>query len=271
MVEILSVTLPVRPNLTDLSTTRIEGGLRLREGARTAPPLVSIVTVVFRAAHELPSLLESIVAHCGDDTELIVIDGGSGDGTVETLRRFGDAIDYWVSEPDRGIYDAMNKGIAAATGEYILHLNAGDRLREIPRQELERCLADNIDVACFAVDMEGFGIHRPRTGFLLRITNPWHHQGTFYRRKSHLGYNTQYRIYGDMDLNQRMVKAGKSVRVSNTIVAEQANVGASGSMATYREQYSVIEQNFGHPYVCLAHLWRFVWPFIPTIKRWAGR
>ena len=55
----------------------------------------------------------------------------------------------------------MNKGLAAATGEYVLHLNAGDRLRYIPRQELEKSLADNIDVACFAVAMEGFGIHRP--------------------------------------------------------------------------------------------------------------
>jgi glycosyltransferase involved in cell wall biosynthesis len=257
--------------LTDPTTTRIEGGRRLHGAARAKPPLVSIISVVFRARQELPPLLESVIPLLGDDVEFIVIDGGSDDGSIDILRHFDASIDYWISEPDRGIYDAMNKGLAAATGQFVLHLNAGDRLRCIPRQELEQSLADNIDVACFAVEMEKFGIHRPRAGFILRFTNPWHHQGTFYRRESHLGYNTLYRIYGDFDLNQRMAKAGKSVRLSNTVVAEQASVGASGGMATYREQYSVIKQNFGTPYVCLAHLWRCVWPIIPTLKRWTGR
>ncbi len=257
--------------LTEPITTRIEGGRRLRELARTKPPLVSIISVVFRARQELAPLIESILPLRGDDTELIVIDGGSDDGTLEVLRQFDDSIDYWISEPDRGIYDAMNKGITATTGQYVLHLNAGDRLRCIPREELRLSLANNIDVACFAVDMEGFGIHRPRTGFILRFTNTWHHQGTFYRRESHLNYNTQYRIYGDFDLNQRMIKAGKSVRLSNTVVAEQAEVGASKSMATYGEQYEVVKRNFGMPYVYLAHLWRYIWPMIPSIKRWTGR
>lgn len=181
----------------------------MREGARTKPPLVSIVSVVFRARQELPSLLENILALRDDRTELIVIDGGSDDGSVDILRQFDDSIDYWVSEPDRGIYDAMNKGVAAATGDFVLHLNAGDRLLCIPRQELEQALADNIDVACFAVKVEGCRIYRPRTGFFLRFANCWHHQGTFYRRETHLGYSTQFRIFSDFDLNQRMMKAGK--------------------------------------------------------------
>lgn len=257
--------------MTEPVTSRMEGGRRLREGVRAKPPLVSIISVVFRARQELLPLLESIIALRDSDIELIVIDGGSDDGSIEVLRHFDDSIDYWISEPDRGIYDAMNKGIAAATGDYILHLNAGDRLRKIPRQELQRCLADKIDLASFAVDMEGFGIHRPRGGWMLRFTNPWHHQGTFYLRVSHIGYDTQYRIYGDFDLNQRMLKAGRSLRLSNTVVADQVVVGASGNMRTYSEQYNVVKQNFGTPYVCLAHLWRYVWPIIPTVKRWIGR
>jgi len=55
---------------------------------------------------------------------VIVIDGGSDDGSIDILRHFDDSIDYWISEPDQGIYDAMNKGIAAATGKFVLHLNA---------------------------------------------------------------------------------------------------------------------------------------------------
>ena len=65
-----------------------------------------------------------------------------------------------------------------------------------------------------------------------------------------------------------MAKAGKSVRLSNTVVAEQVSVGVSGNMATYSEQYNVVRQNFGTPYVWLAHLWRYIWPIFPKLKRW---
>ncbi len=202
----------------------MEGGRRLREGMRSQPILVSIVAV-FRAARELPPLLESILANHDQDTEWIVIDGGSDDGTLEILRRYDDAIDYWLSEPDSGIYDAMNKGIAAARGHYVLHLNAGDRLRKIPRQELEECSAEKIDLASFAVDMECFGIHRPRPNqFMSRFAMTCHHQGAFYRREGHMGYDTQYRVAADFDLNQRMTIAGNrsvaSISLSPKWVAE---------------------------------------------------
>lgn len=245
-------------NLTDLHTTRTEGGRRLLEAPRATPPLVSIITVVFRAARELPPLLESIVAQRGEDTELIVIDGGSEDGTLEILRRFDASIDYWISEPDRGIYDAMNKGIAAATGEYILHLNAGDRLKCIPREALRRCRADGIDVACFTVNTENCGEFRPRTGFMLRIVNVWHHQGTFYRRQSHPGYDIQYRVFSDFDCNQKMFKANRSVALFRQVVAEQSTVGISGSGVADSEWYSIIRANFGIHYAVLAFFYKDV-------------
>ena len=211
------------------------------------------------------------MAQRGEDTELIVVDGGSDDGTLDVLRQYAGSIDYWISEPDRGIYDAMNKGIAAATGKFVLHLNAGDRLLFIPRHELEQSLEDNIDVASFAVETPRSGTHLPTAGFVLRFANTWHHQGTFYRREGHLGYDTQYRIFADFDLNQRMAKAGKKVRLSNTVVAKQISVGVSADMATYGEQYNVVKQNFGTPYVCLAYLWRYFWSAIWALQRWAGR
>jgi hypothetical protein len=68
-----------------------------------------------------------------------------------------------------------------------------------------------------------------------------------------------------------MMKAGKSVRLSNTVVAEVIGAGVSADMSNYREQYSVVKQNFGTPYVCLALIWRCVWPAIVAVKRWARR
>jgi glycosyltransferase involved in cell wall biosynthesis len=244
--------------MTDLHTNRTEGGRRLREATSPTPSLVSIIVVVFRAAHELPPLLESIVAQRGEDIELIVIDGGSDDGTLDIIRRFEDSIDYWISEPDRGIYDAMNKGIAAATGEYILHLNAGDRLTCIPRESLLRCRTDGIDVACFTVNTENCGEFRPRTGFLMRILNVWHHQGTFYRRQSHPGYDIQYRVFSDFDCNQKMLKANKSVALFRQVVAEQSTVGVSGSGVAEGEWYRIIRANFGIRYAVLGFFYKDV-------------
>lgn len=241
-----------------MRTTHKEGGLRLRQGARSTPPLVSIISVVFRASRELPRLIESVAAQKGDDSEFIIIDGGSDDGTLDILRQFDDVIDYWVSEPDRGIYDAMNKGIAAATGEFVLHLNAGDALIFIPREELREFLAKDIDVACFKVLMAGWGEYRPKTGFLRNlqyIDNIWHHQGQFYRRGRHPGYDLRYRTYADFDCNQRMFKARKSLETSQTLVAEQYEVGVSGS-GSYWEVFRIVRSNFGIGCAMLAMVWR---------------
>ena len=99
-------------------STRIEGGCRLGGGTLKSPPLVSIITVVFLSRHELSELLESVFRLKDQRIELIVIDGGSNDGTIDLLREHDGEIDYWLSEADRGIYDAMNKGTAAAQGTF---------------------------------------------------------------------------------------------------------------------------------------------------------
>ena len=147
--------------------TRLEGGRRVRGELRAERPLVSIVIVLFRDREECVRLLDNIFAFDPRQFELIVIDGGSDDGTVEVLREWDDKIDYWLSEPDSGIYDAMNKGIAAAHGEYIFHLNAGDTLKSIPSETLAACLKDEVDVASFAVisDMEKYSVRGPEIGF----------------------------------------------------------------------------------------------------------
>jgi glycosyltransferase involved in cell wall biosynthesis len=88
--------------------------------------LVSIVTVVLNARDELAGTIDSLLAQTVQDFEFIVIDGGSNDGTVEVIRKFSRRVDRWISEPDKGISDAFNKGIAMASGRIIGLLNAGD-------------------------------------------------------------------------------------------------------------------------------------------------
>ena len=87
---------------------------------------VSVITVCYNAIRGIEKTIQSVISQSHDDIEYIVIDGGSTDGTIDVIQKYRDKIAYFVSEPDGGIYDAMNKGIKAATGEWINFLNAGD-------------------------------------------------------------------------------------------------------------------------------------------------
>lgn len=107
----------------------MKGGTRLQgqPAARVAGlPVISVITVVYNGLSLIEKTIRSIVSQTYPNIEYIVIDGGSTDGTVEILKLYEDRISYWISEPDRGIYDAMNKGLAAATSDYVWFMNAGD-------------------------------------------------------------------------------------------------------------------------------------------------
>ncbi len=89
-------------------------------------PKVSIITVVYNGIAHLEQTIESVVKQSYNNIEYIIIDGGSTDGTVELIQKYDECLAYWVSEPDGGIYDAMNKGISKATGEIVGLINADD-------------------------------------------------------------------------------------------------------------------------------------------------
>jgi len=91
-------------------------------------PLLSIITINYNNLDGLKRTVESVFTQTCQDFEYVVIDGGSSDGSTEFLNANASKLDYCISEPDKGIYNAMNKGILAATGEYLLFLNSGDLL-----------------------------------------------------------------------------------------------------------------------------------------------
>ena len=87
---------------------------------------VTVITVVYNNVEGIRTTLESFVSQSWSNKEIVVVDGGSTDGTWDVINSFAGNIAYKSSEPDRGIYDAMNKGIDKATGEWIIFLNSGD-------------------------------------------------------------------------------------------------------------------------------------------------
>jgi len=113
------------------SDSALHGGVRRKgvvaQGSASAP-LVTVITSVFNARHHIAGCIESVMRQDYPNIEHIVIDGGSTDGTVDVLRGFDGSIAFWRSAPDKGIYDAWNKGLAEARGEWICFIGADDEL-----------------------------------------------------------------------------------------------------------------------------------------------
>jgi putative colanic acid biosynthesis glycosyltransferase len=123
-------------NRFELNTSGVkqEGGLRVKGVEKQfeyGKPLLSVITVVFNDAANLENVIKNVTSQSYLNLEYIIIDGGSSDGTLDIIKKYEDMIDYWVSEKDQGIYDAMNKGVRLASGEWINFMNAGDSFYQV--------------------------------------------------------------------------------------------------------------------------------------------
>lgn len=234
----------------------LEGGRRLREPVATTP-LLTVLTVVFNGGEQLASTLQSVLALQRADIEYVVIDGGSNNDTLDVIRRYEDRLDYWRSEPDQGIYDAMNKGIELARGTFVLHLNIGDQLLGVPHM-LNTALPSNIACIAGRVRTGADVVHIPSAGLSLKIHNTLHHQGCFYRRSPALRYDLRYRVFSDFDLNQRLVKAGHRIQICSDLVAVHDEGGISHTTRRFSEVFQIIRKNEGLAWMCLSFAY-FKW------------
>ncbi|MCK5789071.1 MAG: glycosyltransferase, partial [Chlamydiia bacterium] len=132
--------------LPEGETRKGEGGLRTKgyfKKSYEEKPLISIITVVFNGVEYLEQTIQSVINQSYDNVEYIIIDGGSTDGTVDIIRKYEDQIDYWVSEKDKGIYDAMNKGLQLVVGEYVGIINADDFYEPFAIEKSIECIKNN--------------------------------------------------------------------------------------------------------------------------------
>jgi putative colanic acid biosynthesis glycosyltransferase len=236
--------------------------------ARNHPdvPLISIIVVCRNPGESLRTAVASVQAQRDADVELVIVDGGSTDGTREWLEAERTRLGTLITEPDRGIYDAMNKGVAAARGDWVLFLGADDRLagddvllRATPHLQ-DGAAAVLVGTARF----DDGRIYTASPATALR-RNFVHHQATFYRRElfhTNGSFDCLLRIQADYDFNLRLLRAGVAFTPLPLLISECTSGGVSdaGHWANYREEITVRHRHFP--------AWRcWLWDAV-AIPRW---
>lgn len=202
---------------------------------------VSIITVVYNAVATIEQTILSVVKQDYSNIEYIIVDGGSTDGTLDIIKKYEDKIEHWVSEPDYGIYDAMNKGLTYATGDYIYYLGADDcLLAPNSISQVVSFLQDNpeVDVLCASVMMvdtvyrieKVYSSNFSEADVLSGYNTP--HQGMFVRREilQKYRFDTSYHIAADYkNFLKFYLDQNIALKKSAMIVAYYANDGISGN------------------------------------------
>lgn len=150
-------------------------------------PILSIITINYNNLEGLKRTVESVVGQTWKEFEYIIIDGGSTDGSAEYIDSQSRNFDYWVSEPDKGIYNAMNKGIIKATGEYLLFLNSGDHFFDDDVLQGSHQFLIQKELICFNLNFRDqtnswVGKAPERLSFSHFISNTLPHPATFIKK-----------------------------------------------------------------------------------------
>lgn len=212
-------------------------------------PLITVVTVVYNRKDDLNATVENIRSQSFRDFEFVVVDGGSADDTVSVIHQNSDIISRWVSEPDNGIYDAMNKGVQLAKGEWIIFMNAGDMFydntvldffsEKLPQLSNVNIVYGDAEI----VQKENVHIQYQRDRHL-DLTKSIIHQSMFVRREFLVKhpYDLRYKVMADYDnlLSISAISPRKCKHVDKIVCRYDKTGISSRPLYTYfREYYSV--------------------------------
>ncbi|TWR25209.1 glycosyltransferase [Mucilaginibacter pallidiroseus] len=210
-------------------------------------PKVSIVTVVYNAVQTVEDTVLSVLNQTYPNIEYIVIDGGSTDGTLEVLNRYQDRITRFVSEPDKGIADGFNKGIALASGDWIGMINADDWYEPNAVELIMKAVSVEDNVCCGNIMLMGKnGYKRLKKSKVNRLNFGMYimHPSCFIRKRVYnaIGnYNITLKIAMDFEMLMRIRAAGYQIKYINKLIANMRVGGASGNVwQMHKEEMAVM-------------------------------
>jgi glycosyltransferase involved in cell wall biosynthesis len=238
------------------------------------PAKISIITVVFNGEKVLQRTIDSILYQNFKDIEYIIIDGNSKDRTKEIIEGNKNTISKWISEPDNGLYDAMNKGLRIANGEYILFLNAGDQFFE--NNTISKIFELDYDADIYygetmIVDETGkeIGLRRLKAPEVLNWNSLINgmlvcHQSFIMRRKLAPEYNLKYKIAADYAWMLECLKRSKTIVNTHLIISRFLDGGLNKSniVTALQERFGVMAKHYGLLKTIGMHVligWRFSW------------
>ena len=220
-------------------------------------PTLSIITIVYNNVHDIERTMLSVLNQSYAHIEYIVVDGASTDGTLEIIQRYQDRLSKVVSEKDAGIYDAMNKGLALASGDYVLFMNSGDELYAPDTVETVFSTAPNADIYYGETEMfneawQSIGKRRHSvpekfTWKSFRYGMTISHQAIYIRRSLTEPYDRKYQLSADIDWILTAAKKAKtSVKVSG-YVAKYLVGGMSkkSHQQSLKERFAIFTKHYG--------------------------
>ena len=196
---------------------------------------LSIVTISFNSEQYLEQTIRSVIGQSYANIEYVVVDGGSNDGTLDIIRKYDSEIDRWISEPDAGIADAMNKALSLTTGDFVYFLHSDDYLEgDDAIEKASRHLTTQEDIFLFSIYLEKEGarvLRRPR-GFSawINFKTGVYHQSVICSKSlfEKIGpFDTDFRIAMDYDFFLRAYRQGIKTRVIDLPLATMRLIGVS--------------------------------------------
>lgn len=210
-------------------------------------PKLSIITINLNNKEGLQKTMASVISQTFTDYEYIVIDGGSTDGSLDMIKGNADKISNWVSEPDKGIYDAMNKALKLARGTWINFLNSGDSYynSETIAKIFENEIPPIFDALLGNVVVWNnnkstiFDYHK----FIMRINYRYCHQAVFIRTNCHRPFDTNYKIVADLDILIEFINKNR-VKFINEIVVnfDESGISRTNLSCLYNERKKIIQK-----------------------------
>ncbi|MBE7176690.1 MAG: glycosyltransferase [Mucilaginibacter polytrichastri] len=220
-------------------------------------PILSVVTVVYNNVRDIENTLRSVTTQDYPNIEYLVIDGGSTDGTKEIIEKYGPQISRFVSEPDKGIYDAMNKALRLATGDYVIFMNSGDTFFDAATVSRVFASADNADIYYGETEMIGengksLGRRRHKapavfTWKSFRYGMSVSHQAIYIRRSLTGFYDPAYQLSADIDWILHAAKKAKKIVRVDGYVARYLVGGMSKKRhrQSLRERFLIMKKHYG--------------------------